>query len=310
MKSIGKSKELATMEVKNWLRQKGAVGDIGTTDIMPGGTIDQNDSFLASFEHDQNDLLNRIVASARFAPLNTRTGIPSAATVAYQVSDGQSIPVTRFSMAFSSLVPQKSVALAVISNEVLRGDPRAIDTLYSDLREGITLATDAALVALLKTTLTPIDSEADPANDIRSLLDAVNLTGFGDLLLCVSPKSANILSTWPDGRGALVFPGASPTGGKACNVNVYVTAAMSDDEMLLIDINGLLAGPQEVDLQLSNQTMITMDDAPGTSDDDGALVSMFQTESSCYRVSRHFGVKKVRPSAVALVSGIEWEVAS
>jgi len=309
MRNIGKSKELAAMEVKNWLRQKGAVGDIGTIDVMPGNTVDQNDSFLSSFEHDQNDLLNRIIASARFAPFNARTGIPSAATVAYQVSDGQSIPVTRFSMAFSSLVPQKSVALAVISNEVLRGDPRALDTLYRDLQEGTTLATDASLIAILKNGLTPKNSLNEPLQDIHLLLDAVNLTGFGSLLLVCSPKIANALTTWSPST-SLQFSSMSPTGGKACNIDTYVTAAMTDDEMLLIDINGLLAGPQEVDIQLSNQTMITLDDAPGTSDDDGALVSMFQTDCTAFKAVRHFAVKKVRPSAVALVSGIDWEVVS
>jgi hypothetical protein len=293
------------------LRSKAAIGGSEINDFASGGIVDASDSFLQSFEHDPADLLNRIIASARFAPFNCRAGIPSSPTIAYTVSDGASIPCTKFSMGFGSLTPQKVAALAVVSNEVLQADPRAADTLYRDLRGGVTLCTDAALIATLKAGLTPIPSNYAPAGDVHLLLDSVNLTGFGNLLLVCSPKLANAISCWPyDSDGGLTYPNMTPSGGTVCGVPVYVTAAMSDEEFLLVDINGLLAGPQEIDLQQANQTMINLDDAPGSSDDDETRVSMFQADCTAFRAVRHFGVKVVRASAVALVNGIVWEVAS
>lgn len=293
-----------------WLVQKAGVSGTNTADLV--GSFDSlvGGEFLASMEH--AGVYDSLSKRSRRAALQTPLFTPSTPVVGSSTAEGVHIPVSLFAFDSSGLTPTKAVAMAVASNEALRTN-EGIDWLETELREAVTLATDKKLIAILKAAATsPATATADPVDDIKTLLDAVSKTGFGQLFFLVSPATANTLATWRDAAGGnLLFPDCGPEGGLLAGVTVLVSAAVADTEMLLVDARGLVTGDQSLTLNISTSAMIEIDSVPAgesltPTGATGAVISLFQADCTGVIANRTFASKVLRASAVQLLSTINW----
>ena len=186
--------------------------------------------------------------------------------------------------------------------------------MLRDLAEEVKLTTDLSfLTDMAAAALTVESASSDPVADLKKLLDGVNLTGFGNLFWAISPATANCLCTIRGTNDALIFPDMTPKGGLLLGVEALVSAALTDS-MLLLDAGGIVTGSSEMQIKISQNAAVEMDDAPAQEVNTpaaatGKVVSMFQTESSAVIGIRSFAAKLLRTSAAAVLSGISaWGV--
>jgi hypothetical protein len=224
--------------------------------------------------------------------------------------EGISIPVAKFSVDSAGLVPKKAAALAIATNEALKTEEGS-EAAILELKLAVALATDTEF---LSTIVSEADSTTAATNeadlDIRGLLDAVNLTGYGQLFLIVGPTTANVLATYTNTAGVPLYPDATPTGGQLHGVQMLVTGALTDSAILL-DANALVLGASEMELKLSQSASIEMETAPTMNSETpaaatGHLASLFQTNCSGLLGIRSFAGKLLRPTGAAVLTGVNW----
>jgi len=299
----GDMQAAANLAVKQmpWIIHKTGVSGTEVGDLVGGFETTLGGEFLASLEHG-GGIFDSIRPYTRRAGLRTRIFTPTAPIVAAVSGEGVAIPISRFSLDAEGLAPQKVAALAVIANEAL-SLPEGAEWLAEELRQAVTLATDAAVFARLVADYGAAEtSSGNPSEDIRVLLDLVNLSGFGRLFLCLHPEQANALSTMVDVAGGLLFPDMSPQGGIICGVPAVVSGGVTSGSVALVDAGGLVTGDEDLKFKLTTNAMIEMSDAPA-GDGTDHVVSLFQADAVGVLATRTIAVKALRASSVAVLTG-------
>ncbi|MDX9973353.1 MAG: hypothetical protein RBU21_10230 [FCB group bacterium] len=270
----------------------------GTSAVDVGGIGRAIESaFFASLDRGPG-IFDAIAARSRRAAFNCRTFIPTAPAVAEITAEGTAVRLSRFSLTPATLTPTKAVGLIVATEESL-ATPEGSAAAAEELRQAVTLATDIGFLD----ALTPGFSDSltsDTLADIRTLCDAVSLTGLADLVMVASPEIANAMATNP-----VDFPDMRPTGGTAAGIDVLVSSACPG--LMLIDCGAILTGSQGFELRYSTSASIEMDDSPamdGTpTGPSGAMVSCFQADAAAIIGHRTFAALTARASGVAVLAG-------
>jgi len=293
---------------QNPILVKSAIGASGSGDLAGDFDTLAGGQFFLSLEHGPRGVFDTIKEPARRAQFNTRTFLSDGGIVGSIVVEGVAIPVCKGSFDVAGLSPTKAAALTVVTKEAA-ATPEGIASLERDLRQGVMLTTDAEFLRLVAVAAGATEeATANSAADLAKLLAAVNLSGFGDLFWVWPMAVQNYLVSLQALGGFAVYPDLTPKGGSLWGIQVIPTAAISD-EIFLIDASGLCVGAEDLTLRTATQAMIEMEDDPamdaGTpTAPSGRLVSLFQTDSLGVLVARSFAVKVVRPTAVAVLTGV------
>jgi len=102
----------------------------------------------------------------------------------------------------------------------------------------------------------------------------------------------------------------SMTGGTLKGMPVIASNYVGTNVVLLNASDIYLGDEGGVQVDMSREASLQMDNAPGTQDaltgTGTSLVSMFQTNSVAIRAERIINWKRRRPSAVAYLTGVSW----
>jgi hypothetical protein len=252
-----------------------------------------------------------IAQQARRAAYNTPIFVGTNTVVAKITAAGAAFPAVPYEVVGSGLIPTKVGALVAVTNSAIETTQGA-QGIVLDLAEAVSVAVDGTFLGIIADAAdTVIVATTDPVADLRALLNATNLTGFGRLYFILSPSAANVLSTWHQG-GELLFPDLGPQGGSLLNVPALVTSG-AGDSAFLVDASGLVVGDDELHVSFSTSALVELNSEPAMNSGTpaaatGKVISMFQTDSTALIGRRSFAAMLRRASAAAVLTDVAWGV--
>ncbi len=264
----------------------------------------------------------------REIPANVHIKGQDGAATAYWVGQSKSIPVTKADFSDVTLTALKVAAIAVISKELLRDSSPSAERLVRDAlveasaqRVDQTFLSASAAVANVSPAgiLNGLTAGTSAGNDIADVITDVKALYAGFIaannatgLQYVTTQSlAKSLGLMQHTLGNFAFPGLSATGGTLLGDPLVAGGNVGAGDLILLKPSDIYKiGDRGVEVSLSTEAAIQMDDAPnGASDTPTAhtgVVSMFQTESVAIKVVRPLNYAKRRASAVAYIGNADY----
>jgi HK97 family phage major capsid protein len=273
----------------------------------------------------------------REVPANVTIKGQDGIATGYWVGEGRPIPASAQSFTAVELKPLKVAALSVITNELIMDSSPSAEMLVRDgLAEASTqrvdqtfLGADAAVAnvspaGLLNGVvgLTASGTTAEALRtDIKSLyeqfLSDKNASG---LYFVTSPTLAKSISLMVNALGQTEFPGLNASGGTLEGDPVFTGDNVGFDStgtnlILLKPSDIYRIGDTGVEVSISRDATIEQADDPTGRADTGAtatnsIVSMFQTESTAFKVVRRINYAKRRANAVQYVEDADYGAAA
>jgi hypothetical protein len=247
------------------------------------------------------------------SPLRTRLAVVTSTLIGSIVGEGKLKPVSSIALAGGQLEPIKAVATVVLNGElVMSASVAAISLISNELRGGVASAIDGAFFGEIIDGSTPAVASGGVTAalisvDLRKLLATVNTTGAGRLFFASGAGVANGVSTTVGTDGLLAFPTVTPMGGELLGVPYLVTDGIEDGSLVLVDVTGIVGDIDVITLNASTEATVQMDSAPADPPNAAAVMtSLFQTDRRAMKAEAHFGVERVRTSAVAVLNGLTW----
>jgi hypothetical protein len=304
----------ASDRVQRMFTPKALVSAATTDDSNYGSILGDRDvastAFLTSLR--SRSAFFRMLADGALqkTPLRTHLAIVSSNATAWITGEGKARPISRFSLTNPTLQPYMAAAIIVVTDDVARSlDPAASALITNELRGAVADVVDEKFWDLIIDTSTASSASAGTTaenmrDDLRTLLDEVNLTGAGALYWAMAPDVGNRAALVDDGRG-----GMSPVGGMLLNIPALVSNTIPAGTLRLIDASAIAASAEAILLDASNEADIEMSDAPAHNSDvptAAQLVSLFQTNSTALRARVRFAAERTKVSAVAEITNIAW----
>jgi HK97 family phage major capsid protein len=263
----------------------------------------------------------RILGDAGFSrqPLRTRMGIVVADATGWIVGAGKPVPLSSMGFDGATLEEHKACALVVCTEELLQATGSAAEAAFGRaLRGAVANVVDRHFLDLIGQGITPQAGTASPDADIKTLLDTVNTTGSGSLYWIMTPSLANLLVSLRGAAGTRVFPDMTPLGGSIVGLPALVTTearaaagSPATDALWLIDASQIVADATGIEVDMSREATIEMDDAPGMdavapTGPTGPLVSLWQQNCAAMMAKVWFGARRLRSNAIAVLEGVNW----
>lgn len=253
----------------------------------------------------------------REIPANVTIKGQDGAATGYWVGESNAINASAQSYSDVSLTPLKAAALAVISNELIRDSSPAAEQLVRDAlvdasaqRVDTTFLSAAAAVAGVSPagSLNGISADSASGTDADALRADI-LTLYGDFItgknasglqLVMNPALAKSIQMLYNALGNPEFPSITQDGGTLLGDPVVTGDNVNASHLILLrpaDIYRI--GDTGIRVELSREATIEMDDAPamesqGPTTASGAMVGMFQTESTAIKVVRSINFARRR----------------
>lgn len=245
----------------------------------------------------------------REIPANVQIKGQDGSATGYWVGENAAIPASAQSFSSVNLSPLKVGALAVVSNELLRDSSPAAEQLVRDAlvdassaRIDTTFLSASAAVSAVSPAGMLNGISADSASgtdadslrtDVKTLLgDFVTGKNASGLQLCMNPALAISIQMLYNALGNPEFPEINQDGGKLLGFPVNTGDNVNASHFILLKPSDIYKiGDYGVEVSISREAMIEMDTAPameseGPTTASGAVVGMFQTESTAIKVVR------------------------
>lgn len=310
-----------TIEGMARLRSKAAVGALEAASDLREVGVEDAEFFSAVLER---SILSRL--GLRPTPFNVRLLATTDSAVGYWVGESKAIPVSLPEFAGSSLPRRKVAAIMATTQEAVRAaDPLAEARFEQDLLNCLAGALDLAFLDAANAGIADAKpaavtygapssaSTGNPATDLAALIAAFE----GDLsqaVLATDAVTAAEIALARDAGGAFMFPGIGARGGEVLGIPVHVSRrsprSAGGGQLALIDGSGIAANVEGVEIEVSANATLQMDDAPtGASDTPaaGPVVSMFQTDSVAFKSIIHANWEAQRP-AVSVITAASYAV--
>jgi HK97 family phage prohead protease/HK97 family phage major capsid protein len=262
-------------------------------------------------------------------PANVRIKGQDGAATANWVGQSRAIPVSAQDFSSIDLAPLKVAALCVLSNELIEDSSPAADRLArnglveasSQKVDGTFFSTTAASSGVspagMLNGLTAIQAsgtdEAAVRTDIQSLLYPFVVAKMASgIVLCMNPAQGLALGSMINTFSLPSFPGLNETGGMFGGRKVYAGDNVTAGQIIALRPQDIWKiGDGGVQVSMSDVATVEMNDAPaGRSDTPVAMashtVSMFQTESTAFKVVRRINFQKRRSNAVVYIDNAEY----
>jgi HK97 family phage major capsid protein len=317
-----------------WIAKAAVAGGITHTSAAWAANLVQSDNRFTG------DFIEFLKAQTIYDRLPLRE-IPAHVTVkgqdgiaaGYWVGEGRPIPVSAQEFSSVGLKPLKVAAISVITNElILHSSPSAEMLVRDGLAEAITQRVDQTFLgddiavanvspAGLLRDVTAISSSGTTAEALRADINALYAQFLAErnasgLHFVTSPSLAKQIGLMRNALGQTDFPGLGAMGGTLegdplhTGDNVYCE---SDGTHLILlkpsDIYRI--GDTGVQVSLSRDATIEQATDPRGRADTGftasqSIVSMFQTESTAFKVVRSINYAKRRTNAVQYISDADY----
>lgn len=270
------------------------------------------------------------VPDLRRVPFRTRLLGQTSGGSAQWVGEGNAKPLTKFDFAGTSLDPLKVAAIAVITKELaLDSNPSAEALVRDGLRDAVVERLDLDFIdpaitavnnvrpASITNGVTPVVSTGTDADDVRCDMQALlskyiaanNAPTSGVLIM--SSLTALALSMMLNPLGQSEFPGITMNGGILLGfpviVSEYVPADSSGHYVIMVNAKDIYYADGEISVDMSDQASLQMNDTPDNpTTASTVLVSLWQRNLVGFLVEKRVNYSKRRPSAVAVLSGVNW----
>lgn len=264
----------------------------------------------------------------REVPANVNIAGQDGAATGYWVGQSKSIPVSKADFMDVNLTPLKVAALAIVSKELLRDSSPSGEKLVRDAlveasaqRVDQTFLGSAAAVAGVSPAgiLNGLTAGTSAGTDIEGVIADVKAlyAGFiaannADGLHFVTTQAlAKSLGLMQNVMGNFAFPGLSANGGTLLGDTLVAGGNVGTGDLILLKPSDIYKiGDRGVEVSLSTEAAIQMDDAPNGASDtpvaNTSVVSMFQTDSVAIKVVRPLNFAKRRASAVAYIGDADY----
>jgi HK97 family phage prohead protease len=270
------------------------------------------------------------IPSLRRIPFRTPLISGTSGGEAYWVGEGKAKPLTKFDAARTQLDPLKVANIAVATMELLRdSSPSAESYLRDELARAIANRLDIDFInpakaaaagvspASITNGVTPIASEGTDADAVRKDLNAMIAqftaanNDLADGVFIMPAALAGFITTMVNPLGQTEFPTVSRTGGTILGgFPVIVSNNVPAKTVVLVNASDIyLADEGGVDVAMSSEASLQMDDAPTMASDTPtaiAVVSMFQTNSVAFRAERTINWARRRTVSVSVLNDVDW----
>lgn len=251
----------------------------------------------------------------------------------YWVGEGRSIPASAQQFTAVELKPLKVAAISVITNELIMHSSPSAEMLVRDgLAEAITqrvdqtfLGVDAASAnvspAGLLWNLTGIPASGTTAEALRTDINALYAQfladkNASDLHFVTTPALAKQIGLMRNALGQREFEGLGAMGGTLEGDPIHtgdnVLSDSTGTNLILLKPSDIFKiGDMGIEVSLSRDATIEQADNPTGRADTGVaasqnIVSMFQTESTAFKVVRSINYAKRRANAVQYVTDADY----
>ena len=247
----------------------------------------------------------------------------------YWVGEGRSIPASAQSFSAVELKPLKVAAISVITNELIMHSSPSAEMLVRDgLAEAITQRVDQTFLGVddasanvspagLLNGVVALNASGTTAEALRTDINALYaqfLTdkNASDLHFVTTPALAKQIGLMRNALGQREFEGLGAMGGTLEGDPIHtgdnVLSDSTGTNLILLKPSDIFKiGDMGIEVSLSRDATIEQADNPtGRADDATAasqnIVSMFQTESTAFKVVRSINYAKRRTNAVQYVT--------
>ncbi len=264
------------------------------------------------------------IPSLRPVPFNVRIPGKTTAGRAQWVGEAARKPVTASGYEAAELKWAKIAAISVVTEELERfSDPSIVRLVRDDLAEAVIERADEDFIdpakaagtgahaspASILNGVAPIPATSDPATDINMLwavADGTNLP-TGSAVYVTDTATARALAGRKGPLGARDYPNVTITGGDIDGVPLLVSNYVPAGTFALVFAGEIyLADDGQVNVDISREATIVMDDDADAEPTIQQIVSMFQTNQLAIRAERYINWKKRRAQAAAYLTGVQW----
>jgi HK97 family phage major capsid protein/HK97 family phage prohead protease len=343
-KAVGHLDQISPLAVaeKRWGRSNPMLVSLIKTAVAGGGSGsgEWGAELVAADARFTGDFIEYLNAMTVFDRLGLRE-VPANVTIKGQDGAGtgywvgESKPILASAQSFSavSLTPLKVAALAVVSNELLRDSTPAAEQLVRDaIVEACSQKIDTTFfsTAAISAGVSPAgilnglaagSSAGTDADGLRadikalyaSFIAAKNASG---LKLVMNPALAKAIQLLTNTLGLTEFPGITQNGGTLLGDTVVTGDNINANHIILLKPSDIYRiADTGIQVSISREAMIEMDDAPAGASDtpvgaSTAMVSMFQSESTALKVVRPINFQLRRAGAVAYISDADYGAVS
>jgi hypothetical protein len=249
-----------------------------------------------------------LLPSMRRVPLRSRAVVVTAGATGNIVDEGSPTPLSKLALLDVKIDPVKALAVIVATRELLQiGDPVTVGLFSNELRIALATVTDAKFLATITDSISATSSTGQTAQsvvqDIDAALQAVRLDASSNLFIVTVPSVARGWTTRVTTTGEFAFPTMSPTGGSIANIPVIVSDGVTAGQFILVDANGIAAASGGIEIDSTTQTSLQFESAPDDPiDENSVMENLWQSNKVALRALRFFGAKRLRDSAVAVIS--------
>jgi hypothetical protein len=251
---------------------------------------------------------DRMLPSFRRVPLNCQAAVMSVGASGNAALEGSWKKISALEVNGSGpLTERKAVAVIVVSNDLLRSlsaDAQAL--LRRELQTAVSLTTDTEALSALTSGIAPINSlGADAArDDISSMLQELSLGAGSKVFLLARSAIIKHLALSMDVSGRPAFPNMRIDGGNIAGVEVIVSDAVAQGEMVMVDGSQVAAAGGFVALGTAQSATLRVSSTP---DGDTTLTDLFGKNLVAIRAERTFAVQRLGDTAVSVVTGAAYE---
>jgi len=265
----------------------------------------------------------------RQVPANVTIKGQDGTATGYWVGESKPIPVSKSDFSSVNLTPLKVGAISVVSNELLRDSSPAaeqfvrdaivqassqrIDSTFLSAAAASAGVSPAGILNGVSGGNTAGNDSAGLRADIKTLyasfITAKNASG---LVLVMNPALAKAIQLMINTLGQQEFPGISQDGGTLLGDPVFTGDNVASNDFILLKPSDIYRiGDLGVQVSVSREATIEMaDDPAGASDTPVAQanfpVSMWQTESTAFKVVRPINFAKRRADVVQFITDADY----
>ena len=265
----------------------------------------------------------------REIPANVAIKGQDGAATGYWVGESKAIPVSKADFSTVSLTPLKVAALSVVSNELLRDSSPSAEMLVRDaLVAAAAQRIDATFVSTTAASagvspagilngVSAFSSSGTDGDGLRQdiyklyapFIAANNASGVSFLM---HPSMAKAISLMVNALGQTEFAGLNAAGGTLLGDAVITGENVTSTLLIALKASDIYRiGNMGVEVSASRDATVEMSSAPVAAADvpTGQTqnpVSMFQTESTAFKVVVPINFAKRRTTAVQYITGASY----
>jgi HK97 family phage prohead protease len=260
----------------------------------------------------------------REVPANVAIKGMDGAFTGYWTGESKAIKMSQGSGSTTSLTPLKVAALTVLSNELIRDSSPSAEMIVRDgLEEALRQVVDTTFLSAdaISSGISPagilngVSAKTSDGDDITSvytdwkalMADFITAKNTEGLYVVTTPTLATALGLMRNALGMAEFTGINTNGGTFQGLPVLTGNNVGSGDFILLKPSEIWRiADQGVQVSVSQEATIEQSSAPvGETDTPVAMTeymtSMFQEESTAFKVVRSVNFLKRRSTAVSYV---------